>query len=689
MRTTETGGEALASRLGMTMSSDAAGRPGRRLGAPRAALAVLGLTLIAPGLPSPARAQATPAVPFTVSHYQIDAQLFPTTHVLKAKVRIDYVADAAVSSLAFKLHSNLRVESATDASGQDAQFRQDGVTLNITLPSLVNPGQRSSVTVAYSGTLDSADGSPVENLKLAYVAPEGSYLLYPGCWFPVSLNDLNRFSAALAIKVPPDEIVVASGAPSTPVRAVDGVTYTFTYAKDSFPGSLVAGKYSVVPGSSGADMAFYLKAGHEHFASSYGAAAARILAYYSDRFGPLPNGHLAIAEIGDGSMSAYSQPGLVILASRAFANPVNLQLLSNEIAHQWWRCLVSPATPNDAFLEDGLATYSAALYLQEAAGESAFEGVMHNIEIGALTHEDAAAVSQAGQLHRYSPEYQSIVFDKGAMVFHMLRWVIGDPAFYTALKTMTQQYAFKSISTDDFQQVAEKASSQQLTYFFAQWVTSTGVPQFKRTWAVYRTRSGYQVIGKVTQDLDIFRMPVEIRVFPENRKPVNQRVEMVGTTADFTIDTVTKPTKVMVDPASRILKYDDQVKIDVVMARGQQLEQEQAYLEAVKQYQQALELNKNYSLAHYRLGEIYFTLRNYNAAAEEMRATLGGDLNPKWVEVWAHLTLGKIFDVTGQRDRALNEYQRALQTNDNTQGALDEANKNIQKPFSLPKQQVG
>jgi len=62
-------------------------------------------------------------------------------------------------------------------------------------------------------------------------------------------------------------------------------------------------------------------------------------------------------------------------------------------------------------------------------------------------------------------------------------------------------------------------------------------------------------------------------------------------------------------------------------------------------------------------------------------------LDPKWIEVWSHLELGKIFDVSGQRDRALNEYQRALQTNDNTQGALDEANRYIQKPFAGEQQQ--
>ena len=124
------------------------------------------------------------------------------------------------------------------------------------------------------------------------------------------------------------------------------------------------------------------------------------------------------------------------------------------------------------------------------------------------------------------------------------------------------------------------------------------------------------------------------------------------------------------------------------MARADQLVQQQAYLDAIKQYQEVLQLNASSSIAHYRLGELHFKLRNYNAAMEEFRRGLDGDLDPKWIEVWSHLQLGKIFDVTGQRDRALNEYQKALQTNDNTQGALDEANKYVQKAYSAPQQQT-
>jgi tetratricopeptide (TPR) repeat protein len=635
---------------------------------------------------SPAWGQAQNAASrFEVKNYVITAELLPSQHLLSAQARVDIVPSSDVTTLAFELHSNLRVEKVVDTTGQEVAFKQDGQALNLSLINPLPAGKDASVTIKYGGMLNSTDGSPVEDLKVAYVGPEGSYLLYPGHWFPVSTNHGNRFTATMNITVPSDETVVASGRAAAPERQPGKVTYTYVFDNPSFPGTVIAGKYVVQPATAvGADIALYLKPGHEGLAAPYGDTAAKIMSFYSDVFGPLPSSHLNIVEIGDDTLGGYTDPGTVALASRAFTNPVNYRLLAHEISHLWWRCLVSAAGPDDAFLDEGLAEYSKALYVQETAGDAAFEDLMRTTAIGALTHEDVAPIAQAGQLHEFTPEYQSIVFDKGAMVFHMLRWLIGDDAFRKTLRDMVKQYAWKTIATDQFQRLAETESKQELTFFFAQWVNSTGVPQFKRNWAVYRLPKGYQVVGKMQQDLDIFRMPVEIRVVCQGSKPVTQRIEMVGTTADFTINTRTKPLRVLVDPASRILKFDDKMKYQVMMARADQLVQQQALLDAIKQYQDVLALNSNSSMAHYRLGEIHLTLRNYNASMEEFRRALDGDLDPKWIEVWSHLQLGKIFDVTGQRDRALNEYQRALQTNDNTQGALDEANRHIQKPYKNP-----
>lgn len=634
----------------------------------------------------PALGQAQRGAPrFEVKNYVINAELLTSQHLLTAKARVDIVPNSDITSLSFELQSNLRVEKVVDTTGQEISFKQEGQALNLSLLNPLPASKPASITVTYGGMLNSADGSPVEGIKVAYVGPEGSYLLYPGRWFPVAAYSVNRFSATMNITVPSDETVIASGKAAAPVRETGKVTYTYEFDKSSFPGTVIAGRYVVQPATAmGADIAIYFKPGHENLAASYGETAARILTFYSDVFGPLPSGHFALVEIPDDTVGGYTAPGVVGLASRAITNPVNYRLLAHEISHLWWRCLVSAATPDDAFLDEGLAEYSKALYIQQTAGDAAFEDLMRETEVGALTHEEVSPIAQAAQLHEFTPEFQSVVFDKGAMVFHMLRWVIGDDAFRKTLRAMTQQYAWKSISADQFQRLAEKASKQELTYFFAQWVNSTGVPQFKRNWAVYRLPKGYQVVGKVQQDLDIFRMPVEIRVMCQGSKPVTQRIDMVGTTADFTIDTRTKPLRVLIDPGSRILKYDEKTRYQVEMARADQLSQQQAYLDAIKQYQEVLKINSNSSLAHYRMGEIHFKLRNYNAAMEEFRRALDGDLDPKWIEVWSHLELGKIFDVTGQRDRALNEYQRALQTNDNTQGALDEANRYIQKPYKTP-----
>ncbi len=94
----------------------------------------------------------------------------------------------------------------------------------------------------------------------------------------------------------------------------------------------------------------------------------------------------------------------------------------------------------------------------------------------------------------------------------------------------------------------------------------------------------------------------------------------------------------------------------------------------LQKYERDLQVNAHNSLAHFRIGEIYFLNGNLQSAANEFRSALDGDLNPKWIEVWSHIALGKIFDLTRQCDRAINEYRIALGTNDGEGGALEEAN---------------
>ena len=221
-----------------------------------------------------------------------------------------------------------------------------------------------------------------------------------------------------------------------------------------------------------------------------------------------------------------------------------------------------------------------------------------------------------------------------------------------------------------------------LLSFFSQWLNSTGVPEFTITYVVYRTPRGFQVIGKIHQDLDTFRMPVDIRVETEGN-PETEKILVTGTDSQFEVDTFgkPKPNGVVIDPNNNLLKSSPALRIRAAVARGEAQAAIGKYFEAIQEYQRALDLQANNSLAQFRMGEALFYQKNYQAAANSFRSALNGDLDPKWVEVWSHIYIGKIYDLLGQRERAVNEYSLAQHTRDDTASAQDEAGKYLQKPY--------
>ena len=157
--------------------------------------------------------------------------------------------------------------------------------------------------------------------------------------------------------------------------------------------------------------------------------------------------------------------------------------------------------------------------------------------------------------------------------------------------------------------------------------------------------------------------------------------ERIYDSVDFAVETFGKPTNVTIDPGGDVLRYDDDMRVAVAIRRGEQFVEISEFLDAIKEYEKALAVKRNSSLALYRVGEVYFLQNNLQEAANKFREAIAGDLQPMWVEVWAHLYLGKIFDITGSRDRGVNEYRQAARTRDNTQGALEEAGKYLATPY--------
>jgi tetratricopeptide (TPR) repeat protein len=164
-------------------------------------------------------------------------------------------------------------------------------------------------------------------------------------------------------------------------------------------------------------------------------------------------------------------------------------------------------------------------------------------------------------------------------------------------------------------------------------------------------------------------------------KSEDRRVDLSGSESHYTVETFGRPRRIIIDPDNWLLKSTPDLSVRIAVLRGQQDVAQGDLVGAIAEYQKALAENRGSSLANYRLAEIFFTQKNYQAAANSFRDCLRGDNEPKWTEVWSHVNLGKIFDVTGQRERAVNEYRQAAQTNDNTQGAINEARALMQKPY--------
>jgi aminopeptidase N len=643
--------------------------------AARIALAVLALFLAVGPL-----ARAAEKAPLNVTGYSIDATLSPKDHTLTAVTQVIFTALQPAQTAEFQLHGALKVDKVTDANGATLNGeRGPDASILVTPAAPLTVGQSYTWTFTYSGTLDSDAGGPVPGLKLAYVGDPITYLLYAGRWFPMVGYQTDRFTADIHVHIPAGYTVVGSGAASAPADATE---YDFKWDKPGFPGTIIAGKFTET--SPAPNIHLYTTAAHKTEAQDYAQSALRIFAYFTSTFGLPESTRINVVELPDDTVPAYWAPEVVAVAGSRIPGKTSYRLLSNTIAHQWWGSEISPASQDDAWITNGMSRYGELMYLQDSAGEGAMQAALLDVSAGALAY-DTIPLTSAGRLNVFSPEFQSMTLEKGATVFHMLRWEVGQDSFIKILRATLSQYTDKPIKTSDFTKIAEAQSQQQLTAFFSQWLDGTGAPDFTDKYAVYRlgNNKGFRTIGEVQQDLDLFNMPVELRIETDG-KTESRRVSVVGTDSQYVVDTFGRPRHVLIDPDNWVLKTTPDMVVRVDILKGQQLVAQGDLTGGLDEYQKALVANPQSSLASYRIGEIFFTQRNMQAAVNAYRDALRGDDDPKWTEVWSHIQIGKIFDLTGQRDRAITEYREAIQTNDNTSGALNEARHYLQVPYKVP-----
>ena len=606
-----------------------------------------------------------------VEAYSIEVTLAPQEHRLTGRADIKFKQLDRKTYTTFDLDRRLRVDRAS-IGGADVRFRQFDVDSTVEID-LSNQQFNSNpvLHIEYSGILDPEQSrrEPV----LARVSEDSAFLLYEGKWFPI--NGLYRDKADMRLKlnVPPEWTLVTD----LP-KAGDG----FASNQPSYWGTVAAGKYTTTSyKSEKAEIAVHSVKADADIVKSMAESVGKVFDYYSQRFGPPPSSDFRVVEVEGANWNAQWSIGMLLLPSSQMRKDFDLPALAATVAHQWFPLKIGVKDPSsDAWLIDGMAQFASLLYFEQTLSPAEAQEYIKKALVKALAYEGTTSIRQAGGLDKDSPDYRSLVEYKGAFVLRMLRWVIGDDNFNKLLSAYLKQFETTPVSTEGFEKLASDAAGGDLGYFFDQWLNGSGIPEFKLEYTVFRQKDGYKVLGQVKQDLDLFKMPVEFQVQTDG-DPEYARVEVVGESSEFEVKTERKPKLVVIDPREKILRMSSDIRIAVLVNRGEELANEGKHNDAIDQYQKAVDIDSHNSLALFRMGEALFELGNLQAASGMFQEALNGDLKPKWVEVWAYINRGKIFDIRGQRERAVTEYQKAANTGDDSYGAKTEADKYVKEPF--------
>lgn len=677
-----------------------------------------------------------------VTHYRIDCELIPSSQVLRAKTEVTFVPSADTRSAVFELNGSLAVKriaikpssvpsatpraaepvakpagrgatSKANQTGKDAKTAKDApaaqsleltfiqdsrenLNVRVDLGRVVPRAQPVTLIFEYEGALESPQGGPLQNARLAFVGEQGSYLFYAGRWFPFHDYAADRATYVINVTVPKG--VTAVGYSEDSVVAVNTVdqktkaefsTFSFVSRKALLPGNLAAAKYIAKTFNQGGfSTEIFFKAGSEQWAEHTAEIVGKHIEYYSSKFGKYPFGNrIIIAETDDETLPAYSGAGIMFVSSRAITEGFD-ETVSRETGYQWWGQTVGIKSFDDIWLAQGLAEFSALLYVKDNSNEALFQQTLQAQLERALAFEQSASIRNAPQqLDDQSAPYRSVVIYKGSLVFNMLRQFLGDQTFDRLLREYVTKYAGQNVDLDEFEKFASQVAGRPLRSFFGQWVDSTGVPEFRAEYRMLRNPEGFRVPGTVKQDLDTFEMPVDVLLKTETGNE-RQSIVMKGTSADFDMQTKGKPIEVIVDPDSKILHSSDELRQGVIVRRGIEHFREQEFVEAEQQFQAAIKLNRGLSWAWYNLGLLYMIQRNYNKSLDAFDQALNGNLRPDWIEAWAYIYRGNAWDALGQRERAIAEYNKAVSNGNNHDNAQAVAQSYLAQPFD-PKRARG
>lgn len=534
---------------------------------------------------------------YDVLHHDIDVRFTPDRSWIDGRATMTVEVKApALTSLTLRLSESLRVRSVVgEGFGRLLALpvrNQNSVVVN--LPGALTSGTIFRLAVSYEGQLEpqsidreaiSVDQDfPVTDVE---VIPLESSWLYSNrsYWHPQ--GEVTDFATArISVTVPSGYSVVASGEPVSIDPAPAGAgggrpanTFSFasglparylTFLVSRFvdvesttirPVETGNGSHdpeSVKPGVANEPvLGLLVKANPRQQRSSraIGRRATDIMHFYSSLIGRWPYTSLTVAVIEKELPGGHSPAYMTALSEPFPGSRLNWRrdpssfddypdfFLAHELAHQWWGQAIGWKNYHEQWLSEGLAQYFAALYAKESRGPDVFAGIIRKMYDSAVdkSHEGPISLGyRVGHIKGDSRVFRSVVYNKSAVVLHMLRRLVGDEAFFGGLRQFFETWRFKKAGTEDLRKALEETTGRSLERFFERWVYETEVPGVKFSSRIEQGASGQELVVRFEQQgTAIFEFPVTVSIEHEDRttrdvvvpvtdRVVEQRIELSG-----------------------------------------------------------------------------------------------------------------------------------------------------------------
>lgn len=488
-----------------------------------------------------------------------------------AGLRIANTTGRSLSDLKLKLR-DLTVSYARQ-NDNAITFSQSGEDLTLNLLSPLSAGNETSVRIVYSGspTYEPAPsswggfffGNPTFTLGVSFNTP---YVSMTRHWLPSNDIPSDKATFDLTYIIPNDYAAAGTGILQsiTPVGS-DSVAYRWieNHPTATYLVTLAIGTYArVIDSWNGIPMEYFVMKQDSLRAVSFFSTVARMMDCFTNVYGPYPFDKVGYCLTPIGAMEHQTMISYPQSLFNVYPNAEGVA--AHELSHQWWGDWVTPKDFREAWLSEGFATYSEAIYAEYLQPNRGYwSSIKKNISDYVNNIARTEGIFPLYDFPRNPPSsnYPNTIYKKGSSVLAMLRYVVGDSAFFKGLRKYGQQYAYGNATTDDFRAAIESEYNNDLQWFFDEWVMKAGFPEYTIQTIVDASSNPTRVRIMQNQNAQLFplfKMPVEIDVITLNNDTLhmptvtNQAVKI----EEFSFPSVPANTvkKVVFDPKGVILK---------------------------------------------------------------------------------------------------------------------------------------